>query len=385
MDRPAPTFNARSIRMQIMTKPLALLSVCSLACAAIIGCSRDTRPTETIATMDELPSEIRDAVLESPDLKLGFAVYSRNCVGCHGIKGDGAGPAADRLTIAPRNFTTGVFKFRSTPNGQLPLDEDLHRTIKLGLKGSSMPAFEFMPERERSAVIAFIKLYSPKWKTEIQNRQRVILPSAAPDNLLTEERVWRGRYAYVGMGCQHCHGMTGRGDGASAFALRDDWNNPVRPYNYHRGAPKGGATPMDIYRTFRTGVTPMPNYQSSTLGLVTRDLKPAVFGSLVPEEQALIAPYVDSLPTQAEVEQWSMTAPERYEQYSDERAWDLVAYTLWLREQSKPVGEHSAAIWPERRRADAEESAAQPPADGGTETAPAQETTTPDKSGSNGN
>ncbi len=330
---------------------------------ALGGCSRDTRPTETIATVEELPDAVRQAVLASAQLKLGFAVYSRNCVGCHGINGDGNGPAAERLLIRPRDFTakvvrnagTGVesveggdFKFRSTPNGQLPLDEDLHRTIRQGLKGSSMPAFEFLPERERNAVIAFIKLYSPRWTRAAEVRERVPLPASEPSDLLTEERVWLGRYAYVGMGCQMCHGMTGRGDGPSAHALLDDWGQPVRPYNYHRGAPKGGATPLDIYRTFRTGVTPMPSYQSDTLGLVTRDLKSMVFGRLHEEEQRLIEPFVDRLPTHDEVTGWKATAPERYESYSDERAWDLVAYTLWLREQSKPEGERAAAVWPRR-------------------------------------
>lgn len=351
-----------------MTKSLAYLAptlAISAAClVAIGGCSRDTQPTETIATMAELPEGIRASVVASPELKLGFAVYSRNCVGCHGIKGDGAGPAAVRLIIQPRNFTTGEFKFRSTPNGQLPLDEDLHRTIRQGLKGSSMPAFQFMPERERNAVIAFIKQYSPKWTDKGQKRDRVILPSSAPDNLLTEERVWKGRFAYIGMGCHNCHGMTGRGDGPSAYALHDDWGNPVRPYNYHRGAPKGGSTPLDIYRTFRTGVTPMPNYQSSTLGLVTQDLKPTVFNLLVEQEQKLIEPYVDSLATMEEVMKWQEQSPERYEAYSDDRAWDLVAYTLWLREQSKPVGERSAAIWPHHPESEASTPVDTPPSTG---------------------
>lgn len=349
------------------------LGAAAIVCASLVGCSRDTKPTETIATMEDLPPDVRTAVLASPDLKLGFAVYSRNCVGCHGINGDGKGPAADRLVIRPRDFTSevtvnantglvsverGDFKFRSTPNGQLPLDEDLHRTIRQGLKGSSMPSFEFMPERERSAVIKFIKMYSPRWTLATEVRERVPLPASEPPDLLSEERVWRGRFAYVAMGCNMCHGMTGRGDGPSSYTLLDDWEQPVRAYNYHRGAPKGGATPLDIYRTFRTGVTPMPSYQSDTLGLVTRDLKAVVFNRLHEAEQELIEPFVDSLPSLEEVNQWKEQSPERYEAHSDDRAWDLVAYTLWLREQSKPVGERGAAIWPARDKQEnpAEES-----------------------------
>ncbi len=357
-------------RLRMPGRPIIAHLIAGVFAVSLAGCSRDTRPTETIATMEELPADIRAAVLASPELRLGFAVYSRNCVGCHGIRGDGRGPAAERLTIRPRDFTSvverreasdgstiesvrfGDFKFRSTPNGQLPLDEDLPRTIRQGLKGSSMPSFEFMPERERSAVIKFIKLYSPRWTRAAEVRERVPLPASEPIDLLTDERVWRGRYAYVAMGCHNCHGMTGRGDGPSSHALKDDWDQPVRAYNYHLGAPKGGATPMDIYRTFRTGVTPMPSYQSSTLGLVTLDRKDTVFNLLVEQEQRLIEPFIDTLPTDATAQGWAAQAPERFESYCDERAWDLVAYTLWLREQSKPIGDRAAAIWPRRSEGD---------------------------------
>ena len=51
---------------------------------------------------------------------------SSYCVGCHGANGDGKGPAADMLIVKPRDFTKGIFKFRSTPSGTLPTDEDLY-------------------------------------------------------------------------------------------------------------------------------------------------------------------------------------------------------------------------------------------------------------------
>lgn len=323
----------------------------AVACAVglVGGCSRDTEATETVATIAELPGGIRAQVESDSTLKLGFAVYSRNCVGCHGINGDGQGPAAARLMIQPRDFTAGIFKFRSTPNGQLPLDSDLDRTLRQGLKGSSMPEFSLLPDREREAVIEFIKLYSDRWTKADETITPVPLPARAPEDLLTEERVWRGRFAYVAMSCHSCHGMTGYGDGPSSFTLKDDWGLPVRAYNYHEGAPKGGSDPLDIYRTFRTGVTPMPMYEASTLSLVTRDRKEQAFFNLHEAEEALIEPWVDALPTDAEVQGWKESAPERYERYSDERAWDLVAYTLWLREKGKPTEEYAAAIWPREK------------------------------------
>ena len=87
----------------------------------------------------------------------------------------------------------------------------------------------------------------------------------------------------------------------------------------------------------------MPMYQGNTLALVTRDRKGMVFSRLVPDEQPLLEPVLESLASDAEVRQWQASDASKAENYADERAWDLVAYTLWLRESSRPK---QAAIWP---------------------------------------
>lgn len=341
------TRSSRFTPFRCVGLPLAVLTLLCLYTIffTAAGCTLDERdPTETIARRSDLPSAVRSAVDADARLQLGYAVYSRNCIGCHGINGDGKGPADPRLHIKPRDFTRGLFKFRSTPNLQLPLDEDLRRTIRQGLPGSSMPAFELLSDREIDAVIAFVKLYSPKWNDPALAPQRVMLPTTTPSDLMSSERILRGRFAYVAMGCQNCHGMTGRGDGPSAASLIDDWELPVRPYDFHTGTPKGGSSPMDVYRTFHTGVNPMPMYQSDTLGLVTRDAKTSTLNRLVPQERATLEPIVDALPTRAEVESWKGSNPAKYQAYSNDRAWDLVAYTLWLREDARP---DRASLWPE--------------------------------------
>src|SRR6516225_10450213 len=66
----------------------------------------------------------------------GERVYRENCVACHGEKGDGKGPQAYRLRTKPRDFTKGIYKFRSTPSGSLPLDKDVYRTITQGVRGT---------------------------------------------------------------------------------------------------------------------------------------------------------------------------------------------------------------------------------------------------------
>jgi len=69
------------------------------------------------------------------DLKLGERVYLESCAACHGNGGDGKGPQAYRLRTKPRDFTSGLYKFHSTPSGSVPLDNDIVRTIQQGVRG----------------------------------------------------------------------------------------------------------------------------------------------------------------------------------------------------------------------------------------------------------
>lgn len=67
-------------------------------------------------------------------------LFRKHCSQCHGIDGDGRGPAAAMLSPYPRDFRRGTFKFKSTATGTRPSIEDLVRTIEHGITGTSMPA-----------------------------------------------------------------------------------------------------------------------------------------------------------------------------------------------------------------------------------------------------
>ena len=116
------------------------------------------------------PQNIAASVMSVPQtdgqVARGKQVYERRCVGCHGVKGDGNGPAATFLDPRPRDFTLGAFKFRTTPSGSLPTDGDLYRTLSRGVRWTAMPTWHEIPEKDRIAVIAFIKTLSPRWKEE---------------------------------------------------------------------------------------------------------------------------------------------------------------------------------------------------------------------------
>lgn len=191
----------------------------------------------------------------------GHDVYLRHCVGCHGEAGDGHGPAAEMLIVKPRDFTQGVFKFRSTPTGTLPTDEDLYRIITRGVYRTSMPDWALLAERERLAVVQYVKTFYPEW-----NQRRPGTPIHVPPppaDFASEASIARGRELYDMLGCASCHGDGGRGDGPSAKTLDADiWGNPQKPFDFTKGQLKSGPTPQDVYRTFMTGVggTAMPTY-----------------------------------------------------------------------------------------------------------------------------
>jgi mono/diheme cytochrome c family protein len=183
-------------------------------------------------------------------------------VGCHGEKGDGNGPAAAMLIVKPRDFTKGVFKFRTTPSGSLPTDADIERTLLHGIRTTSMPEWSLLTSRDRTALVAYVKTFYPDWSTRGAGRA-IAIPSA-PSWVGSPEAVARGRVLYQELlGCPSCHGEAGRGDGPSAATMGPDtWGNPQRPANFTRGIYKSGTRPEDIYRTFMTGIdgTAMPSY-----------------------------------------------------------------------------------------------------------------------------
>ena len=203
----------------------------------------------------------------------GKQVYLRRCVGCHGVNGDGNGPAAaffqkDR----PRNFTLGVFKFRLTPSGSMPDDGDLLRTITRGVRGTAMPSWQELPEKDRLAVIQYIKyeLAADRSKPDKPYLYFVEEPPKAPlfigqPPAPSLELVKHGQDVWKQAKCWECHGEGGKGDGEKAAGLKDDFGFPIPPANLTTGQFKSGPSVKDIFRTMSTGLsgTPMPSFSDS--------------------------------------------------------------------------------------------------------------------------
>ena len=204
-------------------------------------------------------------------LKHGEWVYRGLCIGCHGVDGDGNGAVwelADvyapehKLPRKPRDFTEAVYKLRSTPSGSFPTDVDLFKSISRGLVADhDMPSFKYLPERDRWAVIAYIKTLSPRWEEEAEWQEDPITIAEPP--LPDAGMLLAGKDVYARMQCAECHGPLGKGDGPSAPGLEDDSGLPIVPRDFTDAAQfVGDSNPKGVYQTFTTGLdgTPMPSF-----------------------------------------------------------------------------------------------------------------------------
>ena len=265
-------------------------------------------------------------------LQRGKAVYAKYCIGCHGAEGDGLGPAATRLLTKPRDFTQGIYKFRSTDSGSLPLEADLYRTITNGLSRVSMPAFPQMPQQEKVAVIEYIKSFYPDWEKQKDQRKVVSVP-AAPVDLHEPDRIFRGRIVYLAMQCGKCHGSDGAGSGATQTEYTDAWGNPQKPLNFTRGQLKGGDNPEDIFRTFHTGLrSVMPAYGGVTLAAVNVETFETQKVFLQEGELEKLQSHLESFPATAGEVFTQMDEGQR-RQLIDRNSWDLVAYVMSLQQE----------------------------------------------------
>jgi mono/diheme cytochrome c family protein len=189
----------------------------------------------------------------------GKKEYQRYCVGCHGPAGDGNGENAAWIDPKPRDFTAAVFKCRSTPSGALPTDQDLYNSVGRGFVTTNMPPWAPLTDQVRANLVAYIKTFSPRWKTQQAGQPLAVPAEPAP----TIDGIKHGREVFQRLECWKCHGPAGHGDGPSANTLTDSKDNPIRPYDFSSGSRfKCGSTNRDLYRIFMTGLdgTPMPSF-----------------------------------------------------------------------------------------------------------------------------
>lgn len=196
--------------------------------------------------MSEAATSMRDKI-EAQRAKMGGKeLYGFYCSVCHGEQGAGNGLAAKFLYPAPRDFTEGLFKYKtSPPKTTPPTDDDIFNTVAHGLPGTGMPAWgSLLSDAQIRSLVAVVKGFDTvgTWA-----------PQSAPDSQFDKEGHFKGKALSVAGGapsknrvpfseasvakgkiafertCAQCHGNDGRGNPAVDKRLHDEWGNRIWP------------------------------------------------------------------------------------------------------------------------------------------------------------
>jgi mono/diheme cytochrome c family protein len=90
-----------------------------------------------------------EAPRRTPELVAkGKAAFVEYCATCHGLTGEGDGPASETLKPPPRNLAT------APPKGGA---RAVFRVLNTGVEGTAMFAFTHLPEEERWAIAYFVE------------------------------------------------------------------------------------------------------------------------------------------------------------------------------------------------------------------------------------
>jgi len=212
----------------------------------------------------------------------GAISYHKYCVGCHGVAGDGNGPAALHLDPKPRDFTKGLYKFHASVPGHAVSDSDVVRTITRGLHGTSMPSWRLLPEHERYALARYVKGFFREWENFAPAKAITYhqMPFDFEDADSLEAAKQHGELLYhrntkqtdqgleMGTTCWACHpgyldeqrveeliGAPPGADYLPAVAKPDVWDDVIKPPDFRTDTLKSVESLEDLYRVISVGVT----------------------------------------------------------------------------------------------------------------------------------
>ena len=97
----------------------------------------------------------------------GKSTYTEYCMPCHGVNGDGQGTSAKGLSVPPRNFKLGQYKFGRVVSGELPHDEDFYKILREGLTGTAMLPWKELSDKQMFNLVQYIKTLPLRSGTEL--------------------------------------------------------------------------------------------------------------------------------------------------------------------------------------------------------------------------
>jgi DMSO reductase family type II enzyme heme b subunit len=268
-------------------------------------------------------SGMKNEVLAARKNMSGKDIYTFRCEICHGETGMGDGPAAKFMYPRPRDFSLGLFKYKTSPGTLPPRDEDLFDIIKHGLTGTAMPGWKsLIKDKDIRKLIPVIKRFdiTASWSPEdaededfdddgyyLQGDLKIITDIEPTDGQIaySDESIAKGQEVFKV--CKECHGTEGRGNITSGKKLKDDWGNRLWP--------------RDLTRPWSWRITQVngDNSQHETIKRIYQRLSIGILGTPMPAHRAVEEGNKDPL-----------TLEDR---------WNVANYVYSLRGKSTPVGD----------------------------------------------
>lgn len=200
---------------------------------AMVGWGSQLNKKEIEEVTDYIRNTFMKAALD-PKIQQGRQVYAKNCVSCHGERGEGE--RAPGMNVPPRNF--------AAPQARAELNrERMIEAVTNGRSGTMMISFrDRLPKKDIQAVVDYISAILMVPESQISGtsahggRQQDVgkpsplgnyinadMSSPMPNGL--QGSAEKGKKFFLG-NCAECHGAKGNGQGKRAYFI-----NP-KPANF---------------------------------------------------------------------------------------------------------------------------------------------------------
>jgi len=238
---------------------------------------------------------MRETIASRRATMSGEEIYQFRCAVCHGENGAGDGPAAEFVHPRPRDFTQGLFKYKTSPAELPPRDEDLFNIIKHGLTGTSMVGWsDLLTDVQIRNLAVVIKRFdiSGTWAPEnaededFDDDGHYLGPNVTA---VSRQEPTDAQVPYsansISLGneiflenCKKCHGVEGRGNITSGKFLEDDFGyrtwarDLTKPWTWRMTGSVSGndqqsrdESVRNIYTRLSVGMpgTPMPAHRAA--------------------------------------------------------------------------------------------------------------------------
>ena len=189
-------------------------------------------------------------------------LFVRHCGACHGADGAGSGTAARFLDPRLRNLRADKYRLMSNQN-LVPSLADIELVIRQGIPGSSMPAFDKLPDAEREQLAnETLQLFRTRFGVAEppQPDDPLVVPALGETSA---ESITRGQAIYERAGCIQCHGVDGLGGGEPP--IFSDEGRQTAPRDLVHEPMKGGPSLESLYRRIRLGMPGTPHPAAASL------------------------------------------------------------------------------------------------------------------------